>query len=182
MKQLSLLDLQPEKGPSPRIELDWHLFGKRRFEQERTSFRDMYGSDPIFWKVIKNKFDLLLTSPWQTLIIDRESGALKDPHGFEPHIWDPRPNHFSLQRREHLSPQILELLQGDLDPGDWQLEIMADIRYVPNKRASIFGLLTDQPVHFYVDMGPYHGTFRIFAPPETVKTIYMQGAAAHIFF
>ncbi len=59
MKQLSLLDLKPEKGPSAKLELDWHLYGRHRFEMEKKRFKELYASTPIFWKQVKKRFDLV---------------------------------------------------------------------------------------------------------------------------
>ena len=181
MKQLSLLDLKPEKGPSAKLELDWHLYGRHRFEMEKRRFKELYASTPIFWKQVKKRFDLFLTHPRQVLIVDRKTGKLVDGDGFERDAWDSWPANFSAQRMDHLSPQLQKLLQGEMPAGNWSPEVMEDIRYVPEQRTSIFELLSEHRVDAYVDMGPYRGIFRVFAPPETLEALYLQGAGQGVF-
>ena len=180
-KQLNLLDLKPEKGPSPKMEMDWNVLGRQRFEAEEAAFFDLYGEKPVFWKTIKHRCDLFQVRPWNQLVVDRESGLLRDSEEFLPFIWDPGVWNFSPQRQSHLSPQILAFLRGEIGSEQWISQVMQDIKYVPERRAVIFELLQVHEVHFYVDMGPYRGIIRIFASPETVRAMYLQGASKGVF-
>jgi hypothetical protein len=180
--QKSLLDLEPEQGPSPRQELHWHLFYRQEFERIAATFDSRHGQQPIFWsRFIRRNFDLFMTSPREVMLVSLSSGQLIDPQEHKNDIWGLSPKDCTVERPRHLSPQITAFLAAKLPWQGWQPEIMEHIGFVPEKRDLAMALLQDHGLTTVMDRAWFRNVIRVFGPPQTLRKAYKAGADSGIF-
>jgi len=180
--QKSLLDLEPEHGPSPRQEIHWQLFYRQEFERIAATFASRHAQQPIFWsRFIRKNLDLFMISPWQVMLVSLSSGQLLDPHEYKNEIWGLSPQECTVERQCHLSPQIPAFLSAKHPFQSWQPEIMEHISFVPDRREQAMTLLQAHGLNTVMDRAWFKNVIRVFGPPQTLRRAYKEGADSGVF-
>lgn len=175
--QKSLLDLEPEHGPSPRQELHWHLFYRQEFQRISDTFSSRHGQRPIFWsRSVRLDLDLFMTSPRKVMLVSLASGELLPPEDFTTHIWGLAPGDCTVERERHLSAQVVACLNSKLSPESWQPEIMEHISFVSEKKAQAMNLLQAHGLKAVMDRAWFKSIVRVFGHPELIRKVYKTGA------
>ena len=181
-RQISLLDLEPQSGPTPRQELHWHLFYRNEFQRTSETFYSRHGYRPIFWsRFVRLNCDLFMTSPTEVLIISLSSGELLTPEEYATQIWGLAPNECTVERKRHLSSQVVGVLNARLPRQSWQPEIMEHITFVPERKHKAMSLLQSRGLTAIMDRAWFKNVVRVFGPPDVLRKAYKDGADSGCF-
>ena len=180
-KQLSLLDLETQDEPSPRIIRDWHLFRKNKQRNKIQDFKNEYGEDPIFWRRLnRKKIDIFFTSPDNAVVIDLETGELITNPELLNIVWKLDVEKLNLERKKHLSAQVIALLNNSLDSSQWQNEIIEILGFIPEHKQKLIELFKTYPVNYCFEKEEYQNKVRVFGDPAHIQEIFKHGMESGI--
>ncbi len=176
-KQLSLLDLEPPSGePTQRQMLYWAGWNKQRYQRLVQEFMQQYQENPILCRRLKkHNLDLYMTHPSNAYLVDRNTGELIQESKLLRQVWGMDIRKFSAERRRHLSPQIVALLDGKISAADWTPEIAQRIGFYKAKQGQLQRLLQDLKLGYCLERDGFRGKVWVFGPPDKVKTFFKQG-------
>lgn len=175
-KRLSLLDLEPEQGPTQRERLIWQAFHQNPFAESVQRFLEAYGEEPILWRRLSAQdVDVFFTHPENVLLISLATGELVRDDRLERSVWTRDLKKYSLERRRHISNQAASLLDGLIRREDWKPEVMHSFRFREERRDELLGFLVDLGLPYCLEKEGFKRTIRVFAAPDMQKTFYKRG-------
>jgi hypothetical protein len=181
-EQLSLLDLQRKNGVVVKHDFVWRKFFYDLAGQNLEAFKRSYSEEPIFWKRFNpSRIDVFMTDPQNAFVIDLNSGKLMENKDYLSKIYATPPDKFSMERRRHLSKQIVMLLDGHLTMESWISEIMELIKFKQEGLEDMVSYLKDHSIEYCLEKGAFKNELRIFADPRKILEIYNQGLELGFF-
>lgn len=175
-RQLSLLDLKPPDGVPERARIDWHLHYRDKQERIVAAFVRDYGEIPVFWKRLDPEdADLFLTRPENSVLIDRSTGRLRPDGERLPLAWRTDPSNCLCERRRHIPPQVVDLLDGRLPVEAWHPEVIQRLRFLEKRLTELLTSLRELGLGWCLEKERHLGIIRVFGPAEKLRRLFKEG-------
>jgi hypothetical protein len=172
----SLLDLEPKHGPTERRRLNWMLWQRPRYDEFVRNFEATYGERPIFWKhFVTRQVDLYMTHPENALAVHREDGRLVSDARLHRLAWGAKIDTLAAERRRHLPPQVVGVLDGDITADEWLPEILQRFYCNRDREQELAELLRESSLGYSLEIERHKGVVRVFGAPGHVNHIFRLG-------
>ncbi|MGM0645295.1 MAG: hypothetical protein ACQESV_02690 [Thermodesulfobacteriota bacterium] len=177
-RHLSFFDCQPQQQHlgSSRDLWQWQMWYRLPYLEFVQHFYELHNEAPILWRRLKTfPATLYLTEPENAFFVHRETGELVDPPALRHKAWRLELSRFSADRRCHISPQIVRLLNGTLSPEQWSPEVAENLRFEPAMQEMLLETLHNWGLTYCFTKEGYKGYITVFGEPQKLFKFFTVG-------